>query len=70
MMTRTQIRAEAALILFVASYLAEVIRAGLQALPKGQTEAAHALGLAAHTPAAGAARGDPGTGQPRYPVSS
>jgi general L-amino acid transport system permease protein len=36
---------EAALILFVASYLAEVIRAGLQALPKGQTEAAYALGL-------------------------
>jgi general L-amino acid transport system permease protein len=36
---------EVALILFVASYLAEVIRAGLQALPKGQTEAAYALGL-------------------------
>ena len=30
---------------FVASYLAEVVRAGLQALPKGQTEAAYALGL-------------------------
>jgi general L-amino acid transport system permease protein len=36
---------EAALILFVASYLAEVVRAGFQALPKGQTEAAQALGL-------------------------
>ncbi len=36
---------EVALILFVASYLAEVIRAGLQALPTGQTEAAYALGL-------------------------
>jgi general L-amino acid transport system permease protein len=36
---------ETALILFVASYLAEVVRAGLQALPKGQAEAAHALGL-------------------------
>jgi general L-amino acid transport system permease protein len=36
---------ETALILFVASYLAEVVRAGLQALPKGHTEAVHALGL-------------------------
>ena len=36
---------EVALILFVASYLAEVIRAGLQALPKGQAEAAYGLGL-------------------------
>ncbi len=36
---------ETALILFVASYLAEIIRAGLQALPRGQTEAASALGL-------------------------
>lgn len=36
---------EAALILFVASYLAEIIRAGLQSLPRGQTEAARALGL-------------------------
>jgi general L-amino acid transport system permease protein len=36
---------EAALILFVASYLAEIIRAGLQSLPPGQAEAAQALGL-------------------------
>ena len=36
---------ETALILFVASYLAEILRAGLQALPRGQTEAANALGL-------------------------
>ncbi|RBP17723.1 amino acid ABC transporter membrane protein 2 (PAAT family) [Roseiarcus fermentans] len=36
---------ETALILFVASYLAEIVRAGLQALPRGQTEAAAALGL-------------------------
>jgi general L-amino acid transport system permease protein len=36
---------ETALILFVASYLAEIIRAGLQALPRGQMEAASALGL-------------------------
>ena len=31
--------------LFTAAYLAEVIRGGLQALPKGQIEAAHSLGL-------------------------
>jgi general L-amino acid transport system permease protein len=36
---------EAALTLFVASYLAEIIRAGLQSLPRGQGEAARALGL-------------------------
>ena len=34
-----------ALTFFIASYLAEVIRAGLQALPAGQAEAARALGL-------------------------
>jgi general L-amino acid transport system permease protein len=39
------ISVEVALILFVASYLAEIIRAGLQSLPRGQTEAACALGL-------------------------
>ena len=32
-------------VLFSAAYLAEVIRGGLQALPKGQIEAAEALGL-------------------------
>jgi general L-amino acid transport system permease protein len=31
--------------LFAAAYLAEVVRAGLQAVPKGQIEAAQALGL-------------------------
>lgn len=36
---------ETALILFVASYLAEILRAGLQSLPRGQAEAASALGL-------------------------
>lgn len=36
---------EAALVLFVASYLAEILRAGFQALPSGQFEAAQALGL-------------------------
>jgi len=36
---------EVALTIFVACYLAEVIRAGIQALPAGQAEAARALGL-------------------------
>ncbi len=31
--------------LFSAAYLAEVVRGGLQAIPKGQEEAAHAIGL-------------------------
>jgi general L-amino acid transport system permease protein len=31
--------------LFTAAYLAETIRGGLQALPKGQVEAAHSLGM-------------------------
>ena len=39
------LRAQVAFILFAAAYLAEVVRGGLQALPKGQTEAADALGL-------------------------
>jgi len=39
------LRAQIAIILFAAVYLAEVIRGGLQALPKGQYEAADALGL-------------------------
>jgi general L-amino acid transport system permease protein len=39
------LRAQIAIILFVAAYTAEVIRAGLQSLPKGQAEAADALGL-------------------------
>ena len=37
--------AQVAIILFAAAYLAEVVRAGLQALPRGQAEAADALGL-------------------------
>ncbi len=32
-------------VLFASAYLAEVVRGGLQAIPKGQTEAADALGL-------------------------
>ena len=39
------LRAQVAIILFAAAYLAEVVRGGLQALPRGQTEAADALGL-------------------------
>ena len=39
------LRAQVAIILFAAAYLAEVIRGGLQALTKGQYEAADALGL-------------------------
>ncbi len=39
------LRALVGLMLFAAAYLAEVIRGGLQAIPKGQYEAADALGL-------------------------
>ena len=39
------LRAQVAIIVFVAAYLAETIRGGLQAVPKGQYEAARALGL-------------------------
>ena len=39
------LRAQVAIIMFSAAYLAEAIRGGLQAIPNGQYEAAHALGL-------------------------
>jgi general L-amino acid transport system permease protein len=39
------LRAQIAFILFAGAYLAEVVRGGLQSLPKGQGEAADALGL-------------------------
>jgi general L-amino acid transport system permease protein len=39
------VRAAIALTLFAAAYLAEVVRGGLQAIPKGQLEAAQSLGL-------------------------
>src|SRR5215472_3997342 len=39
------LRAQMAFILFAAAYLAEVVRGGLQAIPKGQIEAADSLGL-------------------------
>src|SRR6201747_2862345 len=39
------LRAQIAFILFAGAYLAEVMRGGLQAVPRGQHEAAEALGL-------------------------
>ena len=39
------LRAQVAVILFAGAYIAEIIRGGLQSLPKGQFEAADALGL-------------------------
>ncbi len=39
------LRAQVAIILFAGAYLAEVVRGGLQSLPRGQYEAADALGL-------------------------
>jgi general L-amino acid transport system permease protein len=39
------IRAMVALTLFTAAYVAEIVRGGLQAIPRGQSEAARALGL-------------------------
>ena len=42
-------RAIAAMTLFTAAYVAEIVRGGLQSLPAGQTEAGQALGLAQPT---------------------
>ena len=39
------LRAQLALVLFAAAYLAEVVRGGLQAIPRSQYEVADALGL-------------------------
>jgi len=39
------LRVQVGIILFSAAYLAEVVRGGLQALPRGQVEAAESLGL-------------------------
>ena len=40
------LRAQIAFVMVIAAYLAEVVRGGLQAIPKGQYEAAASLGLA------------------------
>lgn len=39
------LRAQIGMIAFFAAYAAEVVRGGLQAIPRGQYEAAHAIGL-------------------------
>ena len=39
------LRAQVAVVLFAGAYIAEIVRGGLQALPKGQFEAADAMGL-------------------------
>jgi general L-amino acid transport system permease protein len=39
------LRAQVAVILFAGAYIAEIVRGGLQSLPKGQFEAADAMGL-------------------------
>ncbi len=39
------LRAQAAIIIFTAAYIAEVVRGGLQAMDRGQYEAAESLGL-------------------------
>jgi general L-amino acid transport system permease protein len=39
------LRAQVAIILFTAAYVAEVVRGGLQGMPRGQYEAADSLGL-------------------------
>jgi general L-amino acid transport system permease protein len=42
------LRAQSAIILFTAAYIAEVVRGGLQGMSKGQYEAAESLGLNYH----------------------
>jgi len=39
------LRAQVAIVLFAAAYIAEVVRGGLQAIPKGQFEGAASIGL-------------------------
>jgi general L-amino acid transport system permease protein len=45
MSVATLLRAQVAVILFAAAYIAETVRGGLQSLPTGQFEAAQAMGL-------------------------
>ena len=45
MTVNTILRAQVAIIMFTAAYIAEVVRGGLQAMPRGQCEAAESLGL-------------------------
>ena len=58
------------LVIYTASYIAEIVRAGIQAIPQGQWEAAGALGLHPGlvlrkiVPAAGDARDHPAADQP------
>ncbi|MDR6625213.1 His/Glu/Gln/Arg/opine family amino acid ABC transporter permease subunit [Caulobacter segnis] len=62
-------RAMVAITLFEAAYMAEAVRGGLMAVPRGQREAARALGLGPSRTLVdvvlpqGAAHGDPGPGQ-------
>jgi len=39
------LRAQVAIVLFISAYMAEIVRAGLQAVPSSQSEAASSLGL-------------------------
>ncbi|WP_230534024.1 amino acid ABC transporter permease [Microvirga roseola] len=39
------LRAQIAIVIFAAAYIAEAVRGGLQAIPRGQYEAANAMGL-------------------------
>ena len=63
-------RAIVVFTLFTAAYMAEIVRGGLQSVPRGQEEAAKALGLSPVrqtfliVAAAGAAQRDPGPDRP------
>ena len=63
-------RAIVVFTLFTAAYMAEIVRGGLQSIPRGQIEAAKAVGLSpvrqtvVRRAAAGAAQRDPGPDRP------